>query len=297
MKTTAALITVLVSSNSLAANDYELALGYQQALEARHLNGDANLAARRAQEALAKAPRENRFTDALSQIAYEGEGQDVPQEIKEKIKFLTGSKRETYCRGYGLVHMDATHDNGTKSSLRMHDASITGETDEFAERSQGSWTFKLTNGYRKETASNLSLISGNSNSYEIIETRRFPDGKVDSGIYKYRFSEGNTNFSFRTRGNVLEPWPMYMALDFQTWGSPDLGLKLKFEEGYKDKDEYRESGNGYNVWLQSEREVGKHIPEFSFSDKDGGIHNFSDCFPVDVKITFLRAARRSTERK
>lgn len=291
MRTTAFVSFILVNSNAFALNDYDLSRSYMEVLKEKHLNGNVQNARKLAQDQLQRLPNDSEIANNFAAEAYE-ERDGLPQLLIAKVKFLEGTKKEVYCKNLGLVHMEGNHQDGTKSSLRIRDYAIIGQSGDYATRTAGNWVFELTNGYRRNTPSNVVLVSGTSNSYELLEMRRHGQGEIDVGDYKFRLEGEKEKHNYHTRGEVLEPWPMYMATDFQLWGSPDLGLKLKFFPGYKDVNESTQSGNGYRIFLRSERKVGNHLATYSFVDSTGGSSSFEDCFPVETKISFLKATKR-----
>jgi hypothetical protein len=71
------------------------------------------------------------------------------------------------------------------------------------------------------------------------------------------------------------------------WGSEDLGYDLKFELGYKDKTRWRASGDRSRAfYMVAEREVAESLPVVSYTDGQGAVHSFENCYRVDVDLHY-----------
>ena len=204
--------------------------------------------------------------------------------LDKAINFLTGKKVETYCEGQGMVEMSGSHNDGSTSHLALVRSNRLMSNNSFSQVDSGDWTYDFTDSYRHPSNSDLLMVTGGANSYHLKEVRNNANGKEDTGDYSATWSTGKMNQSVRTQGEVLEPIPMFMALDFQLWGNNDLGYKIKFEPGFKDAQETTERTATKNIVLQSERSVGEVIPLVQVVDSSNETHEYKNCYQVTYQI-------------
>ena len=151
----------------------------------------------------------------------------------------------------------------------------------------GDWIYELDTDYRESIRSNLWVLSATPNSFHIKELRETQRGTDDLDA-KVSWDEKNSRTSITSHGQSNEPIPMYMGFDYHFWGARDLGYKIRFQVGNKDKTTSSEHTYGDKfINLTADREVAEHLESFKYVDTNGNNYTYSDCFRVHMKINFV----------
>ncbi len=276
------------------AGDIDIAHNYQKALDAYQIDNNKVQAKAMLEEILEVTDR----TDSLYNDIYNTylELIDVKERegLTKAIKFVTGRKEEIFCKNIGLVYAHYFHNDGTESQLILTESKRKLEKGSYSVITEGSWKYQLDTEYRKPIESDLWINDGDSTSYDIREARK----NGDKGSWKQYFKPGSNYGSNSTSGDVKEPLPMYMAFDFQVWGTPDAGYGIDFKVGATDKTTAGENTfvNG-RLFLASERVVKKKIQNFQKKDFNNQLHKYNDCFQVNTKIQLASIRPKGNSKK
>ncbi|MCB0414285.1 MAG: hypothetical protein KDD50_08130 [Bdellovibrionales bacterium] len=282
MKRFITFVAVIFSLSAFAGNRFDQMETYREIQRLMKVQGKKRPALNLAKGLLAQLDQEDELYKEVSElIGFLGDGNpNFP--LEKAIKYATGTKEEIYCKGVGLVHLEGKHNDGTKSSLKLISSNRDlGDTYSFVKG--GDWVYELDTGYREPVTSESWLDQSTANSYQVREFRRRTEGN-DKGTWKASWQGNSSSTSYSTSGETLEPLPMYMANDYHLWGAYDLGFKINFKVGEKDKIYNREGGSTKAIILKTDREVTKHLDQFNYKDAKGNNHKFSDCFKVHLKI-------------
>jgi len=266
-------------------------------LQLRYLAGNDDEARKLAQNLKQKQSSESSLSAAIrTQVAELENKKGHEADLDAKIKFVTGVKTEYYCQGKGLVELKAEHADGTKSHVVLLSSSRVMLDNSFAQMASGDWVYEFSDGYRSTSRSDDWIIASTPTSYEIKESRTRPNG-TDSGDYKSNFkSPKHVSKSFGTQGDVKEPVPMFLAMDFVKWGNYDLGYKIQFKNGFADSQKASESGDiSHDLSLLSNRKVGQKISKLTTTDATGTKRTYEECFPVTYNISVDKIEDRGLE--
>ena len=282
MKWFITLTAVIISISAFAGNRYDQMETYREIQRLMKIQGQKQPALNLAKSLLAQLDQDDElYKDVSELVGFLGDGNpNFP--LEKAIKFATGTKDEIYCKGVGLVHIEGKHNDGTTSTLKLISSNRDlGGTYSFVK--SGDWVYELDTEYREPMTSESWLDQSSSNSYQIREFRRRQNGN-DTGKWKASWQGTSTSTSYSTRGETPEPLPMHMANDYHLWGAYDLGFKINFKVGYKDKVHNREGGSTKVIILTTDREVVEQLPKFDYRDAKGDYHEYADCFKVHLKI-------------
>lgn len=293
MKWFATITTLVIALSAQAANRFEQMETYREVQRLMKIQNQKDSALSLAKNLLAQLDRNDDLHREVSELVGSlGDGNpEFP--LDKAIKFVEGSKDEVYCKNVGLVFLEGKHNDGTVSTVKL----ISSNRDlggTYSLIKSGDWIYELDTGYRKPTTSESWLDQSTTTSYQIQEFRRREGGESDKGTWKAHWQGSKSSHSFHTSGETPEPLPIFLANDYHLWGAYDLGFKIDFKIGYKDKISGRETGSTKAIELITEREVTEHLPSFSYKDAKGEPHSFSDCFKVhaNVKIDKLVAENK-----
>lgn len=208
----------------------------------------------------------------------------ISKEPDESIRFATGTKDEIYCKDVGLVHLLARHNNGTTSEVRIISSNrkLSGG---YSIPISGDWVYEFNSSYRESIRSESWMVKSTPNSYEITEVRQNKNGDFDEGHWMAEWNkEGPATLKAKTKGEMEEPVPMYMANAYHNWGTYDMGFKINFKVGYKDTIFGKCNGLVNTIWQKTRRSVGERLEQISYSDSSGKKHTYNDCFKVHSVI-------------
>lgn len=282
MKWFITLTVLVISLSTLAGNRFDQMETYREIQRLMKIQGQKKPALQLAKSLLAQIDQNDELYKEVSElIGFLADGNpNFP--LEKAIKFATGTKDEIYCKGAGLVYMEGKHNDGTTSTLKL----ISSNRDlggTYSLVKGGDWVYELDTEYREPITSESWLDQSSSNSYQIREFRRRINGN-DTGKWSAEWHGTNVSHSYSTRGESPEPLPMYMANDYHLWGAYDLGFRIDFKVGYKDKVHGRESGSTKAIILKTDREVTERLPKFDYRDAKGKYHEYADCFKVRLKV-------------
>ena len=212
--------------------------------------------------------------------------------LDKAIPYATGTKDEVYCKGVGLVHLLAKHNDKTESTVKLIRNNRTIDKDSYNVVTGGDWTYQVDTGYREAKNSRVWMDRASIDSYKMREVRALGRGHSDRGRYKGKWKEGDRSFSYHGTGDVKEPVPLFLASDFHLWGAWDLGFKIEFRKGFTDKMNGRESGAPKDIVLKTTRTVKEKMPSFSFKDVSGRSYTYNDCYRVQSVIELDRLEDR-----
>jgi len=274
------------AGSSQARNQLEDFEDYRSFLETKHVKGDAQLAQNQLSRLVDRLPSGD-FLKA--HIVTHDLAENTATPDPDELAYATGRKKEYYCKGKGLVLAEGEHSDGNWSKLVLLSSVRRMDSDQYAIVQDGSqWIYELSNSFRQPAQSEVWQTYGRENAFNIMEVRRLDHGKVDQGSWDYQWSDGGFRSRHSVTGEHLEPVRnLFMATQYHLWGSVHLGYDLKFEVGYKDINKWRANGDkSGNFPVLSEREVAKHYPELTVTDSTGADHIHSDCYRVDMTLTY-----------
>jgi len=284
------ILGMMLAAPAFAVETLDAWDAYKDHLIAKNVAGDETGAAKYLDDARSKTRGDSSdLANFVNEDVEQGLKSDDPR-LERAIKFLTGNKQETYCRNVGLVEINAQHKDGTKSHVVLGNQRRE-MGDSYAWVKDGTWNYELTNGYRPTMRSDLWMVSSSENSYRMKERRDQKNSNdLDTGDYQANWTADRSRLSnsFKSHGEVFEPFPMYMANDFHTWGgNQSLGRLISFKVGFeKVKTGINVHGFGYKILLKSKQTVAKHLPEVSVTNSSGSATIYNDCFQVDYDIQF-----------
>lgn len=213
-------------------------------------------------------------------------GVKANDDLQKAIKFATGRKEETFCKSVGLVSSELYHNDGTTSKLFLGNGKRSLVKNSYSIMSDGRWNYQLDKGYRDPVKSEVWVNSADEQHYDIQEYRKSSNGK-DKGQWTAEWGNDSFSTNFKTKASIKEPIPMHMAMDYQAWGTPDLGYRINFEIGDTQKMSARESTFGHGkIILESIRKVVKKLNKFKMKDLDQKERKYKNCFLVETKIKF-----------
>jgi hypothetical protein len=284
------IITTLVLgfASAVATTSFDRVTALKDVLELRHVDGKKDEAAALATKLAANSNNEP-FVQGPLQEELAGLDASVSDTSLEKsVNFITGKKTELYCEGQGLVEMSGEHNDGSTSHLVLVRTNRVLLPGSYSQVESGDWAYELSDSYRRPAVSELIMVGGGANSYNLKELRTKTNGKTDSGEFSANWSGNKITSRARSVGEGPEPMGNYMAMDFHLWGNNDLGYKVKFEPGFRDSHESSQATATKEIILSSDRTVGELMPEAQVTDSKGEVHSFKNCYPVKYQITMKK---------
>lgn len=284
--------TLTALTMNVFGNGLDIAHRYQDAIDAYKAEQNTDKAKVILEDVLGEISNDHPLFDDIYKSYLDYSGVKASDDFEKAIKFATGKKEETFCKGVGLVFSEAFHSDGTISKLVLGDSKRTLATDSYSIMYEGRWTYQLDTGYRDPIKSEIWINSADENHYDIQELRNNPKGK-DKGKWLAKWNAGSFSNSFSTKGSVKEPIPMYMAVDYQAWGTPDLGYRIDFKIGATQKISSHESTLRHGkINLIAERAVKRKLKIYQTKDFDQKIKTYNDCFLVETNIKFAGIERK-----
>lgn len=283
----AVAIMVSVSQPSVASPTYEEMQTFHEIQRLKHVAGREREARELARTLLAKMGKSSELKPELHMLLHELEKGNPQFDLEKAVKYATGTKQEIYCKGVGLVEMTGRHNDGSTSHVVLTKwTRAFHPSGDYSQMKSGTWVYEMSNTHRKATSSDLWITSETTTNWKVSELRENTDGRADRGTWICSL-EGtrNSTCSLSTNGQVKEPLPMFMALDYHLWGNRDLGYRIQFEPGFTDVHDAREVGAKKDILLKAVRTVGTAIPVHGYKDSAGKSYEHKDCYPVDYKIT------------
>ncbi len=285
MKRVIGLCLALLSLSSFAGN-LDIAHRYQDALDAEKVEQNGEKARVLLEEILGNISNEHALFDDIYKSYLRVSNIKDDDEYKNAINFATGRKNETFCKGIGLVYSEAFHNNGTISKLYLAENNRVLANGSYSVMTEGRWKYYLDTEYRLPIKSEVWINSANENHYDIQELRQTADGR-DRGKWTAKWKDGSFTGNSSTKGNTQEPIPMYMAIDYQAWGTRDLGYRINFKVGETQKTQGNVSTFSHGrIRLTGERVVKKKLKMFSTTDFDNITRDYKDCYLVETQIMF-----------
>lgn len=282
------LITVAFTTLTMSAfaNGLDVAHRYQDAMEAHKVDQNNEKAKLILEEVLGDISNDHPLFNDVYKSYLDYSGVQKSDDLEKAIKFATGRKEETYCKDIGLVFSKGFHNDGTISRLFLGEGKRTLGKHSYSVMNEGRWTYLLDTEFREPIKSEVWINSADKNHYDIQELRNTPKGK-DKGKWTAKWKEGSFSTSFHSKGSVKEPIPMYMAMDYQAWGTPDLGYRINFKVGDSQKTNSNESTFGHGrLLLTGERTVKKKLKFYTTKDFDQKVRKYNDCYLVETNIKF-----------
>lgn len=274
---------MIISNVGFTGNRFDQMEAYREIQRHEKIEGQKRPALELANNLMAQLDQNDELYKDVAKLAG-GMGNGNPHFPLEKaIKFATGKKEEIYCKGIGLVHLKANHNDGTVSTVKLISSNRDlGGTYNLVRK--GDWIYELDTAYREPMNSESWLDEATANSYKMREFRRREKGNFDDGRWNISWGKQDYNGSSQTHGETPEPLPIYMANDYHLWGAYDLGFKIDFKVGSKDKISGRETGAQKDIILTTDREVVEKLSQFDYLDAKGNTHKYSDCFKVQSTV-------------
>lgn len=285
-------VTLLAVGMNVFANGLDVAHRYQDAMDAHKVEQNTEKAKVILEDVLGDISNDHPLFEDIYKSYLDYSGVKASDDLEKAIKFATGRKEEAYCKGVGLVFSKAFHNDGTISRLFLGESKRTLGKDSYSVMYDGRWTYQLDTEYREPIKSEVWINSADENHYDIQELRNTPKGR-DKGKWTAKWRDGSFSNSFSTKGSVKEPIPMYMAVDYQAWGTPDLGYRIDFKVGNAQKTSSHEPTFGHGrILLNGERTVKKKLKFYKTRDFDQKVRKYNDCFLVETKIKFAGIERK-----
>jgi hypothetical protein len=273
------IIFLAVTSTALAGNRFDQMEAYREIQRLMLIEGQNRPALELAMQLLEQLDQKDDLYKEVKEIMRQlGDGN--PQfPLDKAIKFATGRKDEIFCKNIGLVFLEARHNDGTVSTVRLINSNRElGGTYSLIEN--GSWVYELDTEYREPIRSESWLDEATDHSYKMKEVRNRGEGRIDHGKWTRSWNKNGDSGSYSTRGETPEPLPMHLANDYPLWGTYDMGFKIQFSVGFKDKVSDRQTGAPKAILLKTEREVVAKLLKFAYTDAKGNNHEYPDCFKV-----------------
>ena len=296
MKSKAILIGLmtLAVATAVAATSFDRANVLKDELKLHHVDGKKDEAAQLATKLASSGNNEPFVQGALKEELRGLDSQTTTSTLDKDVKFLTGTKTETYCENQGLVEMSGEHKDGSTSHLVLTRSNRKLLPGTFSQMVSGDWAYELTDSYRRPSVSELWMVTGSPSSFHVKEVRNKPSGRADSGEFSASWTGKKMSSSFGSQGDGVEP-VHYMSLDFQLWGNTDLGYKIDFTPGDVTKDESGTTTSTKTIFIESTRTVGELLPQYKTKDSQGTEHEYKNCYPVKYQIALKRLEDRQLE--
>jgi hypothetical protein len=282
MKKLAAL-TLVVMAGFTQGDELDIAHRYQQALENRH---DKSQTIEQMEGILADASNTHPLFDTIYRTYLDIKGISTNVELNRGVAFATGIKVETFCRGIGLVKSDISHNDGAKTKLRLVGGRFDFNTEKYSVMNKGHRKYELTNPYHDIDKSEVWINISNAKKFDILELRKSKRGTEKGEWFGSKLPE-RFSVSIAQKSYSHEPVHSYFAMDYQLFGTPDMGYEIEFIEGKTQQLGHAIGATGKNrILLNSVRTVKSSVDEVRLSDADGGRYVYKDCFEVETTIHF-----------
>ncbi|EQC51839.1 hypothetical protein [Bacteriovorax sp. DB6_IX] len=287
------IVTLLGLGMSVYANGLDVAYRYQDAMDAHKIEKNTSRAKVILEDVLGNISNDHPLFEDIYKSYLEYNGMKASDDLEKAIKFATGRKESTYCKGVGLVHSKLFHNDNTESTLILGNGNRSFlDKDTYSVMNEGRWTYQVDTGYREPVKSEVWINSSSENHYDIQELRQRENGR-DKGKYTAKWRDGSMSSSTSSNGSPKEPIPMFLGMDLHRWGNSDLGYRINFKVGESDKTNSGEGTFGHGrILLSGERTVKKHFEKYSVKDFDNKERNYSDCFLVETKVKFAGIERQ-----
>ncbi len=282
MKKLAAL-TLVVMAGFTQANELDIAHRYQQALENRH---DKSQTIEQLEGILADSSNTHPLFDNIYRTYLEVKGISTNVELNRGVAFATGSKVETFCRGIGLVKSDINHNDGAKTQLRLVGGRFDFNNEKYSVMNKGNRKYELTNPYHDVDKSEVWINESSTQKFDILELRKSKRGTEKGEWFGGKLND-RFSVSIAQKTYSHEPIHSYFAMDYQLFGTPDMGYEIEFIEGNTQQLTHAIGATGKNrIMLNSTRTVKSPVDEVRNEDTDGASYIYKDCFDVQTTIHF-----------
>ncbi|MCH1923858.1 hypothetical protein L9G74_11540 [Shewanella sp. C32] len=266
------------------AGELDIAHRYQQILENRHEKAQT---IQQLEGILADVSNDHPLYKDIYSTYLNVKGVNPNDELNLAVAFTTGNKVETFCRGIGMVKATLNHNDGTETTLLLTGGKRVLEKDQYAIADSGRWQYQLNNRYHDNVTSEVWINQSNSKRYDIEEQRKSSQG-IEKGSWVGAKVDGHFDVSVAQKYFSKEPVGMSFAMDYQTWGTPDLGYNIDFIQGSK-----QTLSSAVNLWdqdkailLNSVRTVSAAVKTVNVESADGGRYMYGDCYNVETSIHF-----------
>lgn len=280
------VILMLVNLSIYAVDDLDGAHRFQRAVDAIEFEKDMDKAKLILEDVLSDIDSNSPIFRDVYRSYLRVSGVKKSDSLEKAIKFATGKRSEFYCKDKGLVSSVIHHNDNTTSRLMLVEDNRKLKKGSYSIVLDGSWKFQLSTGYREPVVSKAWINSASENHYDIQEIRVRENGE-DRGQWTAKWEGDSMTNNYSTQGSVKEPIPMYMATDYQAFGTSDQGYRINFQVGSTSQHRSKESTfNNGRIRLIAHRTVLKHFKNLDITLLKEGRRTFKDCYEVETVIKF-----------